>query len=196
LCVTADRSRRLVKVDRGLALSTRRSACSMPVSRPAETSPPALLDRQCRIRGVAAVGSRPALASLLSLSAASRDVCIAVGAGRDADRPALRPPTRPARILSRARYARVGRIARRQRPLTARLAGRTALVASDHQRARSGLNARRTPTPPRPDRLHCRPFRRAATPLVVRSFAPPSTILHGAVITILRVRQHCERDVG
>ena len=46
------------------------------------------------------------------------------------------------------------------------------------------------PHAPDPAALHCKPFPTRRTPLVVRSFVSPITILDGVVITIQRVRQH------
>jgi hypothetical protein len=62
------------------------------------------------------------------------------------------------------------------------------------QRERSGLNAWRTTTRPDPATFIAA-VHNAATPLVVRSFASPITILDGAVITNQRVRQQVVDDL-
>ncbi len=104
--------------------------------------------------------------------ATSRDARLAVGARCRAHRPALRAPARPAWVLSRSRccHARVGRIAR---PEGSRPSARLANPGSGHgersQRERSGLNARRTKTRPRPAAFVARRSGgRAAWPLSAR----------------------------
>jgi hypothetical protein len=89
-----------------------------------------------------------------SLPAASQDVRITVGAGRDAHRPALRPSTRPAQVLSCAAYARVGRIARRaalallQHVSRARTTPRGERSTAEAKRSQRAKHNHTPPTPP------------------------------------------------
>src|SRR5512144_1582495 len=57
-------------------------------------------------------------------------------------------------------------------------------------RAKRSQRATHTHTPPTPAAFIAAVPDTAGTPLVVRSFASPITILDGAAITIQRVRQH------
>lgn len=61
-------------------------------------------------------------------------------------------------------------------------------------RAKRSQRATHTHTPPTPAAFIAAVPDTAGTPLVVRSFASPITILDGAAITIQRVRQHVLSD--
>lgn len=90
--------------------------------------------------------------------------------------------------MSCARYARVGRIARRAALVDQRTMRAASARGERSTRERSGFNARRTTARPDPAAFTAAaPY--ARHPLVVRSFASQITILDGAAITIQRVRQ-------
>jgi hypothetical protein len=113
-------------------------------------------------------GNLATIAGFSRILAEPPDVRVAVGADRDAHRPALRPPTRPARLLSELRRVRASGSHRspwQVPPGTSRGRG-PGSVASDQERERSGLkSATHSGALLGAGRLHRRPFPFGATTL-------------------------------